>query len=71
MKSRQIDQSIVLLDEGKTTDEHIYKISKDKEQLTTDFLQSMKEGAVDCLLNQSENEAIRCFVYDGPIQEFV
>jgi len=70
-KARTIDQTLITIDDGKTTDEHIYEISRAKEQVSHDFLQAMKEGSVDCLLNQSENERISCFMYDGPIEEFI
>jgi hypothetical protein len=31
----------------------------------------MKEAAVDCTLNLTENEAIGCFTYDGPSDKFM
>ena len=31
----------------------------------------MKEGAVDCMLNQTENERISCFIYDGAPEQFM
>jgi hypothetical protein len=70
-KARTIDQTLITMDEGITTDEHILSISREKEQLGQDFLKAMKEGAVDCVLNQTENEAISCFVYDGKVGDFM
>ncbi len=70
-KARLIDESLISLDGTKTTDEHILSLSVQKEQLGNDFLKAMKEGAVDCILNQTENDAVSCFVYDGKIGDFM
>ena len=69
--AKAIDQTLLTEDDGKTTDQHILNISVDKEKLGKDFLNAMKESAVDCTLNQTENEAISCFVYDGPPEQFI
>jgi hypothetical protein len=70
-KAKRIDQTLLTMDDGKTTDQHIAEISKAKEQVSKDFLQAMKEGAVDCTINQTENERISCFVYDGAPEQFM
>ena len=70
-KAKRIDQTLLTMDDGQTTDQHIAEISKAKEQVSKDFLQAMKEGAVDCTLNQTENERISCFVYDGAPEQFM
>jgi hypothetical protein len=66
-----ISSFLILQDDGKTTDEHILSISNAKLQLGSAFLTSMKEAAVDCTLNLTENEAIGCFTYDGPSDKFM
>jgi len=68
---RFVDQTLILQDDGKTTDEHILSISNAKLKLGSAFLTSMKEAAVDCTLNLTENEAIGCFTYDGPSDKFM
>jgi hypothetical protein len=31
----------------------------------------MKASAVDCTLNQTENDTVGCFIYDGPEDQFM
>lgn len=69
--ARAIDQTLLTEDDGKTTDQHILSIGKAKEQISTDFYNAMKASAVDCTLNQSENEAVGCFIYDGEPGQFM
>lgn len=69
--ARAIDQTLLTEDDGKTTDQHILTIGKQKEQISTDFYNAMKASAVDCTLNQSENDAVGCFIYDGEPDQFM
>jgi len=69
--ARAIDQTLLTEDEGKTTDQHILTIGKQKEQISTDFYKAMKASAIDCTLNQSENDAVGCFIYDGEPGQFM
>jgi hypothetical protein len=70
-KARIIDQTLITQDDGITTDQHILGLSKAKDQLSQDFIQAMKASAVDCILNQTENEPIACFMYDGKVSDFL
>lgn len=46
-----------------TTDEMIYDLAMQKDKLGANFLDLMKNGAVDCILNKADNEPeIRCYV---------
>jgi hypothetical protein len=69
--ARAIDQTLLTEDDGKTTDQHILSIGKAKEQISTEFYNAMKASAVDCTLNQSENDAVGCFIYDGEPGQFM
>jgi len=63
-KTFKIDQTLITKDEGKTSDQHVYQLSEAKEKLSSDFIQSMKEGAVDCDLNKAGNEPIQCYTQE-------
>lgn len=51
-----------------STDQAIFKIARDKEIINAQFLQLLKDGAVDCKLNANDNIApdnpIDCFIYN-------
>lgn len=70
-KGRLIDETLLTLDEGRTSDEHIQRLSVAKEQISTDFINAMKQGAVDCVLNAGENEPVQCFLQEGSQTEFL
>jgi hypothetical protein len=68
----EINETIKLKDNMKTTDQYILKLADDKEKIGSNFLSLMKAGAVDCQLNQAENEAdIKCYGLDGQITDFL
>jgi hypothetical protein len=52
--------SILLMDKHVTTDQYVQHISTTKYRIITQFLDAMKKGSVDCLLNKSDDS---CFVY--------
>ncbi len=58
----KIDESLKISDDGKTSDEYINDIAKKKTAVNEGILTIMKETAVDCTLNQLENQDVRCFV---------
>jgi hypothetical protein len=60
----KIDQTLLTKDGGNTSDQHVYQLSEAKEKLSSDFLQAMKEGAVDCDLNKAGNEPIQCYIQE-------
>ena len=69
--ARAIDQTLITEDGGVTTDQHILSIGLQKQQVSTDFFNAMKASAVDCTLNQTENDTVGCFIYDGPEDQFM
>lgn len=67
-----IDETILKKDEGRTSDQHIFGLASAKEAVSSDLLNLVKSGAVDCLLNQSENdEEIVCYAQTEKINEFL
>jgi hypothetical protein len=71
IQQRKIDQTLLIQDDGKTSDQHVYEVSNAKEKVSSDFLEAMREGAIDCALNQSENEGVQCYIQDGTINDFM
>jgi hypothetical protein len=62
IKERRVDETIMIQDEGITSDEHVLNISQKKAKINEDFLRVLKQSAVDCILNSGENnEAIACY----------
>lgn len=53
-----------LKDNSKTSDEYIFQLATEKDKISNAFLTKIKNGAVDCTLNKSENEkGIQCVAY--------
>jgi ubiquitin C-terminal hydrolase len=53
-----------LKDNSKTSDEYIFQLATEKDKISNAFLSKIKNGAVDCMLNKSENEkGIQCVSY--------
>jgi ubiquitin C-terminal hydrolase len=53
-----------LKDNSKTSDEYIFQLATEKDKISNAFLSKIKNGAVDCTLNKSENEkGIQCVAY--------
>jgi hypothetical protein len=67
-----IDETIMKKDEGRTSDQHIFGLASAKEAVSSDLLKLVKSAAVDCELNQSENdEDIVCYSLQGNMNEFL
>ena len=70
-----VDESFMILDGSRTSDQFIQEISEKKKKLTNEILRVMKQSAVDCNLNSTENntslETIRCFIIKGGADEFL
>jgi hypothetical protein len=75
---QKIDQTIIINDTStinkghvNTTDEHIYQLADLKDKVNSDFLTGLKRGAVDCVLNKSENEQYTCYAFEGSLKDFL
>jgi len=64
-------QTLEIQDEGRTTDQYILALAEIKEKVNSSFLGAMKSAAVDCKLNEADNEHIKCFVQQGKITDFL
>lgn len=72
-KDRHVDvfryRSVRTKDSKITTDKYIEDLARSKDSLIQSFLNSMKEVAVDCVLNKNHNkiaEDINCFQFEEP-----
>ncbi len=63
--AKMIDLQITQLDNNKTSDEHVQLLSDTKSKVNSEFIQCLKEAAVDCVLNESENERVQCYLIEG------
>jgi hypothetical protein len=71
-RKKDIDETIMKHDDGLTSDQHIYGLASAKEAVSSDLLNLVKSGAVDCELNQSENdEGLLCYAQQGGINDFL
>jgi len=61
--------TIKTMDKGITTDEYIYNIAKNKEELINSFLKLLKASSFDCVINSEKNKPLesgyKC--YNWPI----
>ena len=57
----QMDKDFTLrtLDEGKTTDEHIFNIAIKKENIINKFLTMLKSSSFDCIINSIQNKPLQ------------
>ncbi len=54
--SGAVTQTIKVHDGGRTTDQHIYELAERKDKLNRSFIDTLKNVAVDCLLNIQQNK---------------
>ncbi len=71
IKGHTIDETLLISDGGTTTDEYLYGVSEMKGRLSDNFLDAMKQGAVDCQLNYFENGGVACYGIEGTISDFL
>jgi hypothetical protein len=65
LKERLVDETIVNIDGGDTTDQSIFKLLMSKKHLSDSILDVMKKSAVDCELNSTENGGYACYRFKG------
>jgi hypothetical protein len=54
-----------------TSDQNVYMISSKKDKINQAILTVMKESAVDCTLNQGENDPVVCLDIEGRPNQYV
>ena len=57
----KIDMKIRTTDNNETSDEKVFNVSTKKDKINQEILTLMKESAVDCELNEAENDGVQCF----------
>jgi SNF2 family DNA or RNA helicase len=65
IKDRAVIETLMNFDEGKSTDEQIFSLLKAKKKLADSILDTMKQSAVDCELNATENGTLACYRFAG------
>jgi hypothetical protein len=65
-RERQVDETLMIKDSGLTTDQSIFSISQDKRKLADSLFDAMKQAAVDCELNATENGTAACYRFPTP-----
>ena len=65
IKDRAVIETLMNFDEGKSTDEQIFTLLKAKKKLADSILDTMKQSAVDCELNATENGTLACYRFAG------
>jgi hypothetical protein len=64
-KEGKVDKTLFNFDEGLTTDQAIWKLMNAKKKLADSILDIMKQSAVDCELNTTENGGYACYRLKG------
>ena len=65
IKERLVDETIANIDGNDTTDQSIFKLLMSKKKLSDSILDVMKQSAVDCELNSTENGGYACYRFKG------
>lgn len=60
-------KTFIMKDNSLTTDQHVFNLSKQKEKLTSSFLNALKSAAVDCGMNAKVNKVneglYKCYAF--------
>jgi hypothetical protein len=68
----RVDSTLQVTDRGETSDQKVLNVSMRKQEINTKLLTLMKEVAVDCELNKTENDAdIQCFSIMGESTQYM
>lgn len=65
LEERMVIETLMNFDGGETTDEAIFRLLKAKKKLADSILDTMKQSAVDCELNATENGTLACYRFAG------
>lgn len=79
LKSRRIDETIKNSDTDRfvdppvlrTSDENIREVSIRKDKINHELLEVMKESAVDCRMNASDNQNVQCLVVNAKADKYM
>ena len=65
LENRMVIETLMNFDAGETTDQSILRLLKAKKKLADSILDTMKQSAVDCELNATENGTLACYRFAG------
>jgi hypothetical protein len=65
VKDRLVDETLINMDDGQSTDETILNICNAKKQLADSILNTMQQAAVDCELMAADNGTLACYRFAG------
>jgi len=71
LRNNKIAQTITNSDGKVTSDENVYQVSVKKDKINNAFLKLMKEAAVDCNLNQADNNDVACLNITGSMNTYL
>ena len=68
----RVDNTLQVTDKGETSDQKVLNVSLRKKEINEQLLTLMKEVAIDCELNKTENEPdIACFRIEGTSNQYM
>jgi Helicase conserved C-terminal domain len=70
-QKKMLDMTIRSTDKSETSDEKVFKVGLRKDQVNQELLNLMKESAVDCELNEADNDGVQCLVVDGKPDQYL
>jgi hypothetical protein len=64
-QTRRVNETLVNKDKSISTDESIFSIARDKKKLAESLFSAMRESAVDCVNNATENGQVTCYRFEN------
>jgi hypothetical protein len=70
-QKKMLDMTIRSTDKSETSDEKVFNVGLRKDKVNQELLNLMKESAVDCELNEADNDGVQCLVVDGKPDQYL
>ena len=70
-QKKMLDMTLRTTDDSETSDEKVYNVGIRKDKVNQELLTLMKESAVDCELNEADNDGVQCLVVDGKPDQYL
>jgi len=70
-QKKTLDMTLRTTDDSETSDEKVYNVGIRKDKVNQELLTLMKESAVDCELNEADNDGVQCLVVDGKPDQYL
>jgi len=65
LSKKEVDETLMNFDNGETSDQTILNLLKAKKKLADSVVDIMKQAAIDCELNATENGTVACYRFAG------